>query len=122
MEIYIAHTRKFDFQKELYDPIRKSPLNDNHTFTLPHEKTDEPFNSKEYLKDRSNLLIAEISHPSISLGIELGWANIYKVPIICIYKKGSKISNSLKAVSNNFIEYSNDKELISGIEKMINKP
>lgn len=121
MEIYIAHTKKFDFKKELYIPIRKSSLNNSHTFILPHEKSNEPFNSKEYMENKINLMIAEVSYPSISLGIEMGWANMQKIPITCIYKKGSKISNSLKTVSNNFIEYSNDKELISGIEKIISE-
>jgi len=120
MKIYVSHSRNFDFQKELYEPIRKSSLNNKHTFILPHEKSDEPFNSKEYLKNQCDLLIAEVSNPETGLGIELGWADIYEVPIICIYRKGSKLSGSLKVISKSFIEYSNSAELISEIEKVIN--
>lgn len=121
MNIYIAHTRTFDFKKELYRPIRQSSLNDEHTFVLPHEALNKSFNSKDYLQNEADLIIAEVSNPSTGLGIELGWANIYKVPIICIYKKGSQISSSLKVVSKNFIGYSNNKELIIGIEKILTK-
>lgn len=119
MRIYVAHSRDFDFKKELYEPIRQSSLNDKHTFVLPHETSDKPFNSKDYLKNEADLLIAEVSKPSIGLGIELGWADIYGVPVVCIYRKGSKISGSLRVVSNNFIEYSNSEELVSGIERVL---
>jgi len=121
MKIYVAHSRSFDFKKELYKPIRQSSLNDEHTFVLPHETSDEPFNSKDYLKNEADLLIAEVSEPATGLGIELGWADTFAVPIICIYKKGSKVSGSLKVVSKYFVEYSDSKELISGIERIINQ-
>ncbi len=119
MKIYVAHSRSFDFKKELYEPIRQSSLSDEHTFVLPHETSDEPFNSKNYLKNEADLLIAEVSEPATGLGIELGWADTYEVPIVCIYRKGSKVSGSLKVVSKNFVEYSNSKELISEIERII---
>lgn len=120
MKIYVAHSRSFDFKKDLYEPIRQSSLNDEHTFVLPHETSEEPFNSKDFLKNEADLLIAEVSEPATGLGIELGWADTYEVPIVCIYRKGSKVSGSLKVVSKNFVEYSNSKELISWIERIIN--
>ncbi len=121
MNIYVSHSRSFDFKKDLYEPIRQSSLNDEHTFVLPHETSDEPFNSKDYLQNQADLMIAEVSEPATGLGIELGWADAYKVPIVCIYRKGSKVSGSLKVVSKNFVEYSNSKELISGIERILNQ-
>ncbi len=121
MNIYVAHSRSFDFKKELYEPIRRSHLNNEHTFVLPYEISDEPFDSKDYLKNKADLLIAEVSRPSTGLGIELGWAEVYKIPIVCIYKKGLKISNSLRTVSENFVEYSNSRELISGIERALDE-
>ncbi len=88
---------------------------------LPHETSDEPFNSKDYLKNEADLMIAEVSESATGLGIELGWADNYEVPIICVYRNGSKISSSLKVISKNFVEYSNSEELTSGIERLINK-
>lgn len=121
MKIYVAHSRSFDFRKELYEPIRQSSLNDEHTFVFPHETSDEPFNSKDYLKNEADLLIAETSESATGLGIELGWADIYEIPIVCIYRRGSKVSGSLKVVSKNFVEYSNGEELISGIGRILNQ-
>ncbi len=119
MEIYVAHLRNFDANKNLYEFIRKSPLNEKHTFVLPHEKSCDSFKSKEYFQGKCNLVIAEVSNPSISLGIELGWADVYGVPIVCIYRAGSKLPNSLKVISDNFIEYSNGNELISKLEVLL---
>lgn len=121
MKIYVAHPKKIDFKKELYEPIRQSSLNSKHTFILPHENSNESFNSKEYLKNEVDLMIVEVSLAATGLGIELGWADIYNVPIICVYKAGSKIAGSLKVISKNFVEYSDSKELISGIEKIVNQ-
>jgi len=121
MKIYVAHSRNFDFKKELYEPIRQSSLNDEHAFVLPHETSEESFNSKDFLKNEADLLIAEVSEPATGLGIELGWADSYEVPIVCIYRVGSKVSGSLKVVSKNFVEYSNSKELIYEIERIFNQ-
>ena len=111
MKIYVTHSSGFDYQNELYQPLRKSELNNLHEITLPHEHTTEQFNSKEYMKD-CNLILAEVSYPSTGQGIELGWANLYDVPVVCFYKKGVKPSGSLKVISNTFIEYENSEDMI----------
>jgi len=70
LEIYITHSRDFDYKTELYTPLRNSSLNSQHRFILPHE-TNEFINSKEIIQ-RSNLVIAEVSYPATGVGIELG--------------------------------------------------
>jgi len=121
MKIYVAHSKSFDFKKELYEPIRQSLLNDEHVFVLPHEVSDELFNSKDYLRHEADLMIAEVSGSTIGLGIEIGWADAYGVPILCVYRKGLKVSGSLRVVSESFVEYSDNKELILGIEQFVNE-
>jgi hypothetical protein len=115
MKIYVCHSTSFDFKKRLYEPIRNSGLNTKHEIVLPHEKSDSQFNSKEYLK-KCDLVIAEVSYPSTGQGIELGWANLYNVPIVCIYKFNTKPSGALKAVSNNLFEYSGKEDLIQKLK------
>lgn len=116
MKIYVTHSSGFDYQKELYHPLSQSELNTQHQITLPHKTKTEPFNSKEYLKE-CDLVVAEVSYPSTGQGIELGWANLYKIPIVCFYKKGTNPSGSLKVISNVFVEYSNGGNLV---EKLTN--
>jgi len=70
MKIYFGHSKNFDFKKELYELIRKSELNKQHKIIFPHE-TEEFVNSKNIIKD-CDLMIAEVTYPATSLGIELG--------------------------------------------------
>jgi hypothetical protein len=120
MQIYVTHASGFDFQHELYQPLRASRLNEDHTIVLPHENSAEQFNSKEYLPT-CDYVIAEVSYPSVGQGIELGWADVYQVPIVCIYKRGSKISGALKVVSSDFIEYENETDMISKLTEFFTK-
>ena len=110
MKIYIGHSTGFNFKEDLYQPIRASRLNSEHEIILPHENHGE-FSTKDIIKT-SAVMVAEVSYPSTGLGIELGYADCFSVPIICIYKKGAKISSALKVVTNKFVEYANATEMV----------
>ena len=116
MKIYIAHSRSFDFQKELYQPIQDSVLSKEHIFVFPHEAGKDFFSSKELFQSGCDLVIAEVSYVSTGVGLELGWANMLNIPIVCIYRTGSKFSNSLNIVTKVFLEYGNADELIGKIK------
>lgn len=118
MKIYVAHSSGFDYEEELYKPLRNSSLNNKHEIVLPHEHSPELFDTKEYL-DNCDLVIAEGSFPSTGMGIELGWADMKGVRIVCLYKKGSKNSSKLNAVTKEFIEYSSPEDLISKLEDLL---
>lgn len=66
-----------------------------------------------------DLLIAEISNPSTGVGIELGRAQILKIPIICIHKPNTKISESLKNLTKTFISYRSKEELLEKLSKLL---
>ncbi|MFA5857211.1 MAG: hypothetical protein WC867_07650 [Candidatus Pacearchaeota archaeon] len=120
MEIYVTHSRSFDYKNHLYFPIRRSHINQEHKIILPHEESDEPFNSKSIITGGSlSLLVAEVSFKSTAQGVELGWADISKVPIALFYRPDSNPSNALRKVSSLFVPYSNDRELIEGMESVI---
>lgn len=118
MKIYFGHSRDFDYQDELYIPLRASELNSWAEIILPHEKAGGFFNSKEGLKD-VDWMVAEVSYPSTGLGIEIGYADIYKIPIIAIYKTGSVISNSVKMLVSHIIEYQTGEELADKIAAVV---
>lgn len=112
MKIYISHSKNFDFQKELYEPLKNSGL--KYEFIFPHENNLNAFNSKElFEKHLCDLVLAEVSFSSTGQGIELGWADIFQIPIACCYKSGSKISTSLRMVTKDFIEYDGSVDLIN---------
>lgn len=121
MKIYIGHSRSLDFKNELYKPLRSSILNSTHKIILPHElyKNATDFVTRDIIKT-CDLMIAEVSYPATGLGIELGWADAFKCPIICIYRSGNKTSGSLKVVTDKFIEYTDKNEMLEKITNVIN--
>ena len=114
MKIYISHSSNFDFKKELYELLKSSEFLSRHDLILPHEKTVLSTNSKEII-NHCDLLIAEVSYPSIGLGIELGWAENAKVKIICLHKSDTRISSSLPLLFPNIFTYTNSVEMLEKI-------
>ncbi len=117
MKVFVTHSRDFDFEAELYEPIRSSGLNTKHDFFLPHENV-KSVNTKAEIQN-SGLVLAEVSFPSTGQGIELGWANMMNVPILCISKEVNKISGSLGHLTKDFVTYSSPEDLIGKLEKFL---
>lgn len=120
MKIYISHKRNSSFEKELYEPLRNSELSKNHTFIFPHENNSQSLNVKEMFKSKEcDLVIAEVSYPATGQGIELGWADIFEVPIVCIHKEDADISGSLSFITNKIVMYTDTENMIEDIEEII---
>ena len=119
MNIYVAHSNKFNYIKKLYEPIKNAKSLSMHNFFFPHDEVNKLVSTKEIIQD-SDLIIADVSCPSIGLGIELGWADYLKIPILCISEKRLEYSSSLKFITNNFLEYDNPRNLIEKLEKYLN--
>lgn len=119
MNIYVAHSSEFNYIYRLYEPIKNAKSLSMHTFFFPHDEANKLVKTKEIIKNY-DLVIAEVSLPATGLGIELGYADCFNTPILCIYEKGAKVSSSLKFVTNNFIEYDGSKDLIEKIEDFLN--
>ena len=119
MNIYISHSSNYDYINNLYNPIKVSKLFEAHKFVFPHDDCNNVINTKENISN-CDLLIAEVSMPSTGQGIELGWADYAKTPILCIYKKGIQISSALKIVTTNFIEYEDVEDMIRKIDEFLN--
>lgn len=112
----MSHSSSYDYIKEIYEPIKKSNLIKENSFCLPHE--DKVINTKEVIS-KSDLVIAEVSLPSTGQGIELGWAEVAKKPILCIYKRGMKITSALNFITDQFIEYEDVDDMINKVESYL---
>ncbi len=117
MKIFVAHSSNFDFKNELYLPLRKSELNKKHQIFLPQENGKETI-TKEMIKN-TDVIIAEVSYASTGQGIELGWADIFKIPIICIYKQGSNYSLAVEKLTDKFIVYKDSDDLIKKLTLLL---
>jgi hypothetical protein len=115
MNIYISHSSAYDYENEVYKPIKESNLAIAHKFFLPHEPANLDTDAKTELK-QTDVLVAEASLPSTGQGIELAQANVAGVPIICFFKTGSKPSGSLRFVTNKVIEYGDINDLLAKLQ------
>lgn len=112
MKIYVSHARNFDFINELYNPLKEAKL--SVEFIFPHENGSSPFNSKElFEKHLCNYVLAEVSTPSTGQGIELGWADVFGVPIICFCKSGTTPAKSLNILTDKIMEYGDSLDLVN---------
>lgn len=119
MKIYIAHSRNFDYQAELYDPIRSDSRLPQSDIILPHDLGHNPEHGREFYADLT-LVIAEVSYQSTGLGIEIGWAFDNQVPIYCLYRQDHHPSRSLHAVTDKFYSYAAQSDMLQIIQQIIN--
>lgn len=118
MKIYCAHSSAFDYQHDWYDILRNSSLIAEHDLIFPHEVDIINLNSYSMLQN-VDCVIAEVSHPSTWMGIELWWAYALWKPIFCFYKIGTKPSWSLVAVTQHCLSYNSHEELIQSIAQWL---
>lgn len=121
MNIYISHRGgNYDYENELYTPIKESKLAEVHHFFLPHEPQNIDTDAVTELK-YTDILIAEASFPSTGQGIELAQAKAADVPIVCFYKTGAKTSSSLRFVTNKIIEYTDIPDLLIKLQTQLDQ-
>jgi hypothetical protein len=118
-KVYVSHSKDFDFKNELYKVLRESSLNPKYQFFLPHENSDELASSKEFFKNECDVLVVEASYPKIGVGIEVGWADAFDVPLIVLIRKDFKLSASLKFIAKEIITYSSNEEMLLNLEKSL---
>ena len=117
MKIFVAHSGSFDFRKKLYEPLHASVLNTAHTFIFPHSQGDE-YVDREAIKS-CDVVVAEVSMPSTGMGIVLGWADAFGVPILCIHESGTTFSDSILHVTKRVIEYNGSHDMVRKIQQHI---
>ena len=112
MRVYLAHSTNFDYINNVYKPILNDPTL-SKIVTLPHMEKDF-LHGRSYYED-FDLVIAECTHSSTGMGIELGFFYDSKVPIYCIYQ--GDYSKSVEVVAKRIIEYDNIIKTIKDIIK-----
>ena len=118
MKIYVAHASSFPYEKSLYTPIMSHPMSQKHVFVFPHLNAQNGIDARELIKT-CDLMLAEVSLPSLGEGIELGWASAAHIPITCLHEKGTHPSRSLRHICTSIQEYSDVDELLRFIENII---
>lgn len=119
MKILVAHASNFDYLNELYQPLKKSFLTQEHTFIFPKENENTEIETNSQIPN-TDLLIAEVSYPSTGTGIEIGLVQAAHIPTIFLHKKGTTPTSSLKFIEGTIIEYIDSNDLVIKISDYIN--
>ena len=112
MKVYCAHSTAFDFRNEYYRPLARLAQAGGHEFVFPHEGRNAAQDSREVIRS-CDLVLAEVSHPSTGMGIELGWASAFGKPVVALYKRDAVPSSSLSVITGEIHPYSSPDELVS---------
>lgn len=117
MKVYLSHASNYDYRAELYEPLRQA-LAQDYSIYFPHDPGNVGEKSKEALM-HCDIVLAEVSRPSTGQGIELGWAEMSEVPIVCFYLAGSQISSALRFSSDVFIEYDSQDDMVEKLSSYL---
>ena len=121
MKIFVSHSSAFNFKKELYEPLQRAFLdNPSVNLNLPHSESLQPSRTQKSI-GQADLLVAEVSFPSTGSGIEIGWANSKKIPVLAVHKTDHQPSSSVALSADKVTEYCSDNELIYKIKEFIDE-
>ena len=120
MKIYVSHSSKIDYKKDLYDTLRNSNLARQHVFLFPHERGLDLFPTKELFDNKDcDLVFAEVSFPSHGQGVELGWAFDRGIRIIFAHKPEASLSVVIPELSKEIFAYSTSQDLIASLGEFL---
>lgn len=112
LNIYVAHKKDSVYAETLYNVINSSNLAKTYNIIFPHENGGKDFNSKEVIS-KCSFVLAEVSDHATGVGVELGWADAYNIPIICLHREWCKPSGTLTYLTDKFYSYGSRHSLLT---------
>lgn len=94
--IRALESRGFD----VYDSHRVMALDTESIILEQHQAIKE-----------SDVVVADVSKPSHGVGMEVILARVIGKPVLCLSKRGSRISNTLRSATGTILEYDSFKEM-----------
>lgn len=116
MRAFIAHSFAHSQQQKdvLHDVINTLKANGIEGFSFVLSYPPYPQGSeKQMMQDacmelgKSDLLIAEVSHKEIGIGLEIGYAKAKNIPIIYMRDEGAEYSKTVGGVATEEVVYRN---------------
>lgn len=112
--IYVTHSKNFNYEAELYKPLKASRLNKRFSFLLSSDF--ENFSIARDVIRKVDCLICEVTYPTIEIGVEMEWARNLNIPIVCAAFKGTGVSKDVRMLSHKVIEYNCSEDLMLQLE------
>jgi nucleoside 2-deoxyribosyltransferase len=115
------------FYKEINFLVEKARNNGFEIFVFVDKYLFKSNQEKEMMQtafktiDSSDFLIADLTHKSIGVGIEIGYAYAKKKPILYLRQKGSEYSTTAAGCSDFIIEYENKMDFTQQVLGILKK-
>ena len=117
LKIYFIHSTKIDYKNLIYRSVINSQVCLKHELMLPYTEEYKTKYVKDLIKE-ADLIIVEVSNPTLALKYELNVVKKVTKPILYLSLQNELPKNLIKLVPN--IEYtSENKTYIQTIEDFI---
>lgn len=135
MKIYVSGSmyggqQKIDTYKKLVDKLEEygevltKQIADPYAIeNEKYQKDEDIYNDLENKLEKADILIAEVSVPSIGVGYEIGYASKLNKKIVAIYDKNyiDKVTTMIRGNKNiKIIPYENISEILDKIDDIMN--
>lgn len=127
--IYIIGDTKRKEQREFLEKVSEKFVEHGFAIYMPHQhvKDEAELDAKKFYATHMSFLksscmvVADVSYPSLRLGIELEKANSLKIPICILYQKDARLEDLLKGMTmvKKIIQYSSEKAMAENLEMCI---
>ena len=119
LKVYILHSRKTNYNEDLYLPLLRSRELSYHTLVM---STTEKLKDTYYktLIDDCDLVVAELSHPDMGFNMELKEAIVAKKPILPLANKEIGYDDKYNKLLKNIVGYADTNELVYFVETFVN--
>ncbi len=127
--IYIIGETKHEEQREFLAKISEKFVENEYAIYMPHQhvKDEAELDAKRYYATHmrflksSCMVVADVSFPSLKLGIELEKANSLRIPIAIMFKKNSRVEELLKGMPmvKYVIQYDTESALVESFNMYI---
>lgn len=118
LKVYFVHSRRIDFNNDIYLPVLRSNILSKYTLIFPETEA----NKDTYYKDlmaKADLFVVDLTNPDTGFNLELKEAIVLKKPILALAKKSIGYEEKYQKLLKNVIGYSNSQELAYYVETFV---
>ena len=119
LKVYFIHSRKIDYNNDIYLPVLRSNILSHHTLIFPETDEHKDTYYKD-LMDKADVFVVELTNPDTGFNMELKQAIVLKKPVLALAKKSIGYEEKYQKLLKNVFGYSNGEELQYYVETFVN--
>lgn len=118
LKVYFVHSRRIDYNNDIYLPVLRSNILSKHTLIFPETNANKDTYYKD-LMEHADIFIVDLTNPDTGFNMELKEAILLKKPILALAKRSIGYEEKYQKLLKNVIGYDNPQELASYVERFV---